>query len=665
VEATVAVANPNLFIVRFSGDVGVAVGSDGAVLRSTDAGQRWLPAVTATDQPLSDVTIDGTTVIAVGAKGTLLTSFDGGQRFTARPWGGVEELRAILRAPSGRLVVVGDKGVVLTSKDGGQSFQREHSGTDAFLGHVIVTSSPERLIAAGEHGTIILSRGDGTWRSVSTGLDTVITSLEARRDGVLLAGTEAGPILRSKDAGETWEAISVTETEGTFATAFASDPQGRVTVATTRGGAIWSTSDGGATFRVSRLGGTKFLGPVAYVPKTEGFVVVGDDGTTWSSDPTARTWSSSKGLGSAQLESVAVEPKTGSVVAVGRGGAVVRSTDGGKRWSSLRHGIVDYANSVCVAPSGKAVIAVGPHGSVSRSTDGGRNYVSVAAPVDDTVTFFAVVAHPKTGGMLAGGNGNTLLRSSDDGAHWVRTEGVSRNIGGFHLHSDGTLLALTIDEGVLRSTDGGQTWTNTDVPGDVGLAAALSLKSGGWIGVGRRGAVVGADDVGRHFTAYPSGTDADLNHVVEDPQTNSLFAIGTRGVLLTSTDGGRTWRPVASGTSESLNRILVHPKTGQLLAVGNRGVLLSSRDAGQHFQTVPSGTAEHLRTVEIDPKTGQYVVAGKNGVILVSEDGLRFQTAVSHSLSRFSTITRLEDALLLAGDRLIRWQLGTADVASP
>ncbi|MGC4067167.1 MAG: YCF48-related protein [Polyangiaceae bacterium] len=657
-EATVHVANPNLFVVRFAGEIGIAIGSDGAVLRSTDAGRRWLPAVTTTDQPLSDVVIYGTTVIAVGAKGTILTSSDGGQRFTSRSWGGTEELRAVIRAPSGRFVAVGDHGVVLASKDGGQTWQREDADTGAFLGHVLATSSPEQLIAAGEHGSVVSSHGDGKWRVLPTGTDAVITAVEACADGVLLAATEAGPVLRSKDGGETWAVVRVSEAEGVFATAFASDPAGHVTVAVTRGGEIWTTTDRGASWTVSRLSGAKFLGPVTFMTKNAGFIVGGDDGTIWISDPTGQGWTATMSTKNAQIESLAVEPKTGSIIAVGRGGAVFRSTDGGKSWTTVKHGIVDYANAVSVSPSGKAVIAVGPHGSLSRSTDGGRSYVAVTAPVEDTVTFFATAVHVKTGAMLAGGNGNTLIRSNDEGAHWERTQGASRNIGGFHVHSDGTVLAFTIDEGVLRSTDGGQTWTDTDVPHDVGIASAVSPKAGGSIGVGRRGVVFGADDVGTHFTAYSSGTDADLNQIVEDPRSNTLWAVGTRGVLLASTDRGRSWRVVASNTSESLNRILVHPKSGHLLVVGNRGVILSSRDAGRSFQSVPSGTAEHLRTVEIEPKTGRFVVAGKNGVVLVSDDGLRFQAAASHSLSRFSTITSLDGALVLAGDRLIRWQLG-------
>jgi photosystem II stability/assembly factor-like uncharacterized protein len=331
--------------------------------------------------------------------------------------------------------------------------------------------------------------------------------------------------------------------------------------------------------------------------------------------------------------------------------------DGGNTWDVLRSAVEHYSNDVGVGTSGKTIIAVGTNGRLSRSSDSGNSYTTIRTPADDTVTFFTVAFHEKSRAWLVGGNGNTLLRSSDDGLHWQTTKGPQRNVSRFHVHTDGTLLALTVDEGVLRSTDGGQSWETTDVPDGIGLTALLTLASNKLIAVGRLGAIYDSEDGGQHFVARRSGSDADLVHVVEDPSTRTLFTVGARGTLLTSADQGLHWRILRSGTEESLNQVLVASPAGPILIVGNHGTVLVSRSTDGEFQRIPVDTTEHLRSIERDPESQNLVAVGKNGVVLVSNNGLQWQHAFSHSRSRFSSITVSDGGLILGGDRLVRWDL--------
>lgn len=650
------VANPNLFVVAFLEDLGLALGSDGAIFRSTDAGQHWTDAQTSTDQPLTALSIGHLAAIAVGMKGTILVSTDRGQHFIAKDSGTNHELRAITRLPkSERIVVVGDKGVIVTSVDDGQHWTLEDSPTQSFLGHVVADPRSGHVIVAGEHGTVLVSAVEGKWQTVSTGIDAVITALEVRSDGIVLAATEAGPVLRSRDGGLNWSATVVSDTQGVFVTGFASDPQGRITVASTRGGHVCRTLDAAETWSCRTVEDARYLNLVAYVSRFKSFVAVGDEGGIWTTELNAETWTRAKSPTNVTLEAVADVPRFGSLVAVGHGGGILRSEDGGHTWNELRSAVEHYANAIAVGPSGKTIIAVGTNGKLSRSTDAGKSYSLVRVPVEDTVTFFTVAFHPNSRAWLAGGNGNTLLRSSDDGRRWQSAKGLKRNVGRLHVHSDGTLLALTIDEGVLRSTDGGQSWIATDVPDGIGLTDAQTLESNKLIAVGRRGAIYDSVDGGQHFTARSSGSDADLAHIAEDRRTHALWVVGTRGTLLTSADRGEHWRTVPSGTEESLNRVLFASPTGPIIVVGNHGTVLVARGIDGNFQRIPVDTTEHLRSIERESQSQQLVAVGKSGIVLVSKDGIQWQRAFSHTLSRFSSIATSDDGLILAGDRLVRW----------
>lgn len=96
---------------------GVAVGDNGAILRTTDGGLTWAPAAqAATKQHLHCVSFaDAQRGLAVGEVGTVLRTGDGGATWTifpSAPTAGA--LRAVRFAADGHAVAVGDDGIFRT-----------------------------------------------------------------------------------------------------------------------------------------------------------------------------------------------------------------------------------------------------------------------------------------------------------------------------------------------------------------------------------------------------------------------------------------------------------------------------------------------------------------------------------------------------------------------
>ncbi len=106
------------------GRIGVAVGLEGAILRSDDAGASWQRVRSDFDADLAGVGGSGERVVVAGEGGFLAVSSDGGASFTrARSPALPFPLADVELADSRRAFAVGPRGLVLRSDDGGESFR--------------------------------------------------------------------------------------------------------------------------------------------------------------------------------------------------------------------------------------------------------------------------------------------------------------------------------------------------------------------------------------------------------------------------------------------------------------------------------------------------------------------------------------------------------------
>ncbi|HYJ59921.1 MAG TPA: hypothetical protein VE032_00475 [Actinomycetota bacterium] len=151
-----------------------------------------------------------------------------------------------------------------------------------------------------------------------------------------------------------------------------------------------------------------------------------------------------------------------------------------------------FVNVVAVDPTDPAVLLAG--GDLSgfhRSTDGGATWrtsnTGLTSP--EQLSVAAIAFSPATPGLVYGavgvrGRGGGLVASTDGGVTWSLRSATPRfsgtnnhgipGIPPVHPRSTGDLLvvdragvvyAATLDQGVLRSTDGGTTWTALGLAG--------------------------------------------------------------------------------------------------------------------------------------------------------------------------------------------------------
>lgn len=234
-----------------------------------------------------------------------------------------------------------------------------------------------------------------------------------------------------------------------------------------------------------------------------------------------------------------------------------------------------FVNVVAVDPSGSGLVLAG--GDVSgfhRSTDWGRHWSTANAGLTATPQLAVAAIELSTtvpGLVYAGvgqrGAGGGLLVSTDDGASWTLRSTVPQFSGSnndgvpgiphTHPRSTGDLLAIdeargflyaaTFDQGVLRSSDDGVTWTVLGLAGSHLRGLAFDPSDPDVLYVAAYN-----DGVYRTGSASTTGLFSKLPGSPLTPEElrlvdGSLYVAGGKAGLFRTRDGGASWKALGSG----------------------------------------------------------------------------------------------------------------------
>jgi Uncharacterized protein related to plant photosystem II stability/assembly factor len=137
---------------------------------------------------------------------------------------------------------------------------------------------------------------------------------------------------------------------------------------------------------------------------------------------------------------------------------------------------------------------------------------------------------------------------------------------------------------ILRTTDGGDTWTSQTGPPALYSGISFTDANNGTI-VGGGGLIIRTTDGGANWVQQTSGTTGDLFGVSFTDANNGTavgadFDTGT-GVIIRTTDGGGTWVSQYNGTIEGFQAVsFTDANTGTV--VGSSGAILRTTDGWQH-----------------------------------------------------------------------------------
>jgi photosystem II stability/assembly factor-like uncharacterized protein len=289
----------------------------------------------------------------------------------------------------------------------------------------------------------------------------------------------------------------------------------------------------------------------------------------------------------AQADLFAVAARGDLVAAAGYFGTVIVSRDGGATWDTPETGTDEPMYAVALGP-GAEIWAAGRAGVVLRSEDAGRTWTRRPTPFNRHV--FGLYA-PAAGVALAVGDYGLQLETADGGAHWACIPREQDVILG-RMAKAGSDAVLAGEFGTIERLPSGvppgQRGKLAGVPEDL-YVFDVWMDDGGATGVavGLGGAIVRSEDGGATWSRVSAPSAQDLFGV--GGAGARVVISGESGVLAHSDDGGRTFR---AAESPALPVTLTDVEFGDALrvfAVGPRGLVLRSDDGGARFAVVRGG----------------------------------------------------------------------------
>ena len=558
--------------------------SEGVLYRSDDGGRRWRRLEPG--PRLSGMSIDNIVVTPAGdvllgywrvsgEGGGVARSSDGGATFKIFEAMAKESVRALALAPSDPArIVAGTLSGVFASDDGGGSWRRISPAGHAELRNVeslaIDARDPDVFYVGTWHLPWKTSDGGRHWRTAAAGMIddsdvfTIATDTRAR-DG--LFATACTGIYRSTNAGGSWSKLRGIPASSRRTRAFAQDPEQpeRLFAGTTEG--LWTSEDGGGSWAL----------------RSEKELVVN-----------------------------ALELLPGGVLLVGSEGAgVLRSEDHGKTLSAANQGF-----------SARFVGQLLRDRSVGRLLAAVRNDryhsgVLWAWQLDGPWTKLAAGLEGREVWSL-GLSGAQVYAGTDDGVYvhrrgataWRRLPGPSARV--LEIATLGPeLLLLATDRGLLRSADGGQSFSNVPLGSARNVVALLALPSGPVLAATPL-ALYRSDDRGASFRPLSSGPNAPVQRLLAlDAEAQTLFATTALG-LYKSSDGGRSFFRCHELAVNEVTGLAAHPNGRTLYAADfGRGGIYKSDDAGETWSAIAADGLQPNRVFSliVDPEHPERVLA--------------------------------------------------------
>lgn len=259
-------------------------------------------------------------------------------------------------------------------------------------------------------------------------------------------------------------------------------------------GHILYSDDDGQQWLQARVPTQQLLTAVYFVDDRQGWAV-GHDALILATRDGGATWS--RQYDDLEAESPLLDVWFKDLdhgYAVGAYGMLLETRDGGQDWQRIDEALDNedgfHLNAIA-AVKDAGIFIVGEMGVMFRSADWGQSWQSLDSPYQGSL--FGIVAAAEPDHLLVYGLRGHIFKSTDFGESWhavaVHTENglLQYGLSGGALLSNGDIVIVGHSGSILRSSDGGDSFSLSNRADRTSLAAVVGGKAGDLILVGQNG----------------------------------------------------------------------------------------------------------------------------------------------------------------------------------
>jgi photosystem II stability/assembly factor-like uncharacterized protein len=249
-----------------------------------------------------------------------------------------------------------------------------------------------------------------------------------------------------------------------------------------------------------------------------------------------------------------------------------------------------------LAQAGGTLLVGSMLGQIAYSRDSGETWYSghLRQPAEGVTCLAASPNYERDGVILAGTNDGRIFRSEDGGEHWTCAYDGQAPI--LCLAQAGErLYAGLLNEGLLVSDDGGQSWSRGRDLTFRALNRLLAGANGELLAWGSMDGVWHSATGGSTWTqlGLPNGEQFVTAVAVSPVPERPCLLISRPEALLHTEDGGQSWHAIPVDSILATAFSPAFAEDGQIWATTIAGDLLASSNGGRTWATLPRPQPEN------------------------------------------------------------------------
>lgn len=556
--------------------------------------------------------------IAVGNNGVVLKSTDGGATWQPRPSGVKEHLSSIKMVSSSIGWAVGYRGTIIKTMDGGESWISQSLNSEGSINAASFADEYRGWVIASGRNIYTTADGGNTWIMNLSILGNVLYDVKAISATTAWVAASYGLLLKTTDSGNTWMPGHLNITSAlkgiTFIDAFNGWIVGENSI-------VLKTADGGNTWIPQVVSAVNNLDKIQFIDSTTGWIR--GDSKIYKTTDGGVTWREASDNSPFGLRNFFMKNANEGLL-VGTNGAIAQTTDGAITWKSVGeipqrfYRDIHFINDTIGFAVGNGVLA--------KTINGGKKWTSQVLDNNYYDLFFVNDTHGWIVGSKNPGFVNGILATTDGGQTWVQQPVGDMNsyIKFNSVYFLNTYIGWTVSDfgGIYKTNNGGLTWIKQNSPTPQNLKSVYFIDTNqGWA-VGEGGVIITTSNGGETWKYQNSNTTTTFTSVHFTSKSNGWVVASEQEGVYKTINGGTTWVKQDIGPNTPTIFLYNYNARVQFLDENNGWIL----GADNAFSTTDGGIT-WKKSYHFNTNTGMYFTNPTTGWIVGNNRIMKFEPA--------------------------------------